>query len=140
MSTEPAAVTETPAPKAVKAKPATKKAPAKATINGKSATKRSDKTTRLRIFEALAKAPDGLTAAQLRKKLATTSVCALLKAECLRTGRPRLKRMVPLEDAKVKGNRFALTAAGKAALTAGTVDSGANDPEVVYGKGSPDWD
>lgn len=98
--------------KSVKAAAAT---PAKA----KSAKATSDKKTkRVRLFELLAKKPNGMTNPELLTALGTNSIATMCRDEACAK---RLK-ILPKEDGD-RGMRFALSALGLKALEGGTVDS-----------------
>jgi len=128
-STATAPASEKPAKKTAKAKSegASRKAkPAKKTAKGKKAAKTKKESTprgpstRLRTFHLLAKHTNGLTNAAIREKLEVDAVASMLKSECLRKSSPRIRRE---EQEGVRGHVFLLTAAGKKAISDGTVDS-----------------
>lgn len=95
---------------------------------------------RLRLFTLLAKCPNphGMTAATIRKKLQTSSICAILKAECM-ADQPRIRRYVPEEGQERHGYSFGLTARGRKALDKGTVDQDAPSSATVYGTAALSW-
>jgi hypothetical protein len=96
-------------------KPATEKAPAK-------------ETTRLLVFKLLAKHADGLTMPQIKEKLSLKKPVALVKHECL-ADKPRMKRE---QHEGSRGMVYSLTAAGKKAITDGSVDSAAAPSSAGY--------
>ena len=76
-------------------------------------------TVRLRIFKLLKKHPDGLTAAQIVESLGLNKPVPLIKHECM-AAKPRMHRE---KHEDVRAVVYSLTAAGKAAIDKGTVDS-----------------
>lgn len=98
-----------------------KKAPAK-----KAAKKRGGDSTRVQVFKMLAKHPDGLTVADIQKRLELKGKPSFVKHEALRD-KPRIKRE---KHADTRAMLYSLTAAGKAAIEKGTVDSDAAPSSV----------
>lgn len=140
------AVAEAPAAPVKKAKAAPKKRATKGTkkvakkAKGAKATKKAAKgdgggrmddthdTVRLRVFKLLKKTPNGLTGASIAEKLELRGIPSLLKDEGM-SAAPRIKREF-IEG--TRGAVYSLTAAGKKAVEAGTVNSGA--PASASGK------
>lgn len=85
-------------------------------------------TVRLRVFKLLKKTPNGLTGAAIAEKLELKGIPSLLKDEGMNAA-PRIKREF-IEG--TRGAVYSLTAAGKKAVEAGTVNSDA--PASASGK------
>ena len=100
--------------KAAKAVEGTKPAPVQVETASKTAS------VRLRVFKLLAKTVGGMSNGDLNEKLGVNATMYVLKSECLRDKSPRLKRTFPEGS---KGAVYEITAAGRKALEAGTVDS-----------------
>lgn len=117
---------ETEMPVAVAPKKQSKAVPTPASkpgAKGKPApvAKNGGPTIRQRVFELLAKSPEGLTGRAIAEKLSLKGIPNLLKDEGV-CEKPRIKRMV-VEG--VRGVTYVLTAAGKNDLAKGKVDENA---------------